>query len=110
MSVESVHTVLTLAFGFSFAGMLASFYQLITTRPASFTLLRTQAQSLVVAVLPFLMLTAPFIIMRNIIRGRKMAGHNFGYAMLATLIAGFWSLLSGTLLVTVFELLGLMTA
>jgi O-antigen/teichoic acid export membrane protein len=110
MSLESVHTLLTLAFGFSVAGMLASFYQLVTTRPPSFTLLRAQARALVVAVLPFLILTAPFIIMRNIIRGRQMEGRNFGYTMLATMIAGFWSLLSGTLLVTTFELLGLMSA
>ena len=110
MSLESVHTILTLAFGFSVAGMLASLYQLVTTRPASFTLLRAQARALVVAALPFLMFTAPFIIMRNIIRGQQMEGRNFGYAMLATVIAGFWSLLSGTLLVAVFEMFGLLSA
>src|SRR5262245_53290703 len=108
MSPESVHTLLTLAFGFSVAGMLASLYQLVTTKPASFTLLRMQAQAMVVAAMAFLMFTAPFIIMRNIIRGRQMEGENFGYAMLATVIAGFWSLMSGTLLVTTFEMFGLL--
>ena len=109
MSPESLHTLLTLAFGFSVAGMLASFYQLVTTRPASFRLLG-QARALAIAFLPFLMFTAPFIIMRNIIRGQHLDGRSFGFTTLATVIAGFWSLMSGTLLVRAFETVGLFAA
>lgn len=110
MSPESVYTLLTLAFGFAVAGMLASFYQLVTTRPASFTLLRAPARASAIAALPFVMFTAPFIIMRNIIRGRQLQDRSFGFAMLATVIAGFWSLMSGSLLVKAIATLGLITA
>lgn len=110
MSPESLHSLLTLAFGFAVAGMLATFFQLVTTKPASFKLLNEQARALAIAALAFLIFTAPFIIMRNIIRGRQIEGRNFVFVMLATVIAGVWSLMSGTLLVKAIESLGLIAA
>jgi hypothetical protein len=103
MSPESIHSLLTLAFGFAVAGMLGSLYQLVTARPPSFQLLGAGAQPSTVVTLPFLMLTAPFIIMRNTIRGRQIEGRSFGFAMLATIVAGYWSLMSGTLVVKAIE-------
>jgi hypothetical protein len=108
MSPESVHSLLTLAFGFAVAGMLGSLYQLVTTRPPSFKLLGARAQPSTVITLPFLMFTAPFIIMRNTIRGRQIEGRGFGFATLATVVAGYWSLLSGTLVVKAIEAIGLL--
>ena len=49
--------------------------------------------------MPFLIFAAPFIIMRNTIRGRRIEGRNFGFAMMAAVLAGFWSLMSGTVVV-----------
>ena len=110
MSPESVHSLLSLAFGFALAGMVASFYQLVTSRPASFTLLNAGPHPSTFAAIPFLILAAPFIIIRNTIRGCEIEDRNFVFAMLATMIAGFWSLMSGTLVIGAIETLGILGA
>ncbi len=98
MSPESIQSLLALAFGFGVAGLLASIYQLRTERPPSFAILRVANRS-PFFILPFLMFTAPFIIMRNAILGANVEDGGFGFAMLATMVAGFWSLMSGTLVI-----------
>jgi hypothetical protein len=50
---------------------------------------------------------APFIIMRNTIRGRRIEGRRFEFVMLATVLAGIWSMMSGTAVVMVLRGLGL---
>ena len=110
MSPESVNSLLSLAFGFAVAGMLGSFYQLVTTRPPSFQLLQANTSPSSVFTLPFLMFTAPFIIMRNTIRGSKIENRSIVFAMLATMVAGFWSLMSGTLVIKAIETLGTLVA
>jgi len=103
MSPESLQSLLALAFGFGVAGLLASMYQLRTERPPSFALLRVPIRSPYFT-LPFLMFTAPFIIMRNTIIGTGVEEGGFGFAMLATMVAGFWSLMSGTLVIQVISI------
>ena len=110
MSPESVHSLLALAFGFAVAGLFASFYQLVTERPPSFKLLSKHTTSSSVLALPFLMFTAPFIIMRNTIRRTQVEEGGFGFAMLATMLAGFWSLVSGALVMNVIEAVSLLVA
>ena len=39
---------------------------------------------------------APFIVMRNTLAGAKIERRRFEFVMVATIIAGFWSLMSGT--------------
>jgi len=56
---------------------------------------------------PFVVFTAPFIIMRNTVRGRRIEGRRFEFVMLATIIAGLWSLMSGSLLMRLIEIVGL---
>jgi hypothetical protein len=46
--------------------------------------------------IPFLVFAAPFIIIRNTVRGRVYEDRNIGFVTLATVIAGFWSLFAGT--------------
>jgi hypothetical protein len=48
------------------------------------------------AAVPFLVFAAPFIIMRNTLRGAKIERRRFEFVMMATVLAGFWSLMSGT--------------
>jgi hypothetical protein len=48
------------------------------------------------AAVPLLIFSAPFIIMRNTLRGRRIERRRFEFVMVATVIAGLWSLLSGT--------------
>ena len=99
MLVEQVEYFFALAIGFAVAGMVASCYQLVTERPASFGLLQRGPRPATFAAVPLLVFAAPFIIMRNTIRGRHIEGRDFGSVMVATIIAGGWSLLSGSVVV-----------
>ncbi len=110
MSAESLHMVLSLALGFAVAGLCSSAYQLATSRPPSFGLLSAGAKPSTVAAVPLLMLAAPFLIMRNTLLGRQQEGRRFEFVFLATLIAGFWSLMSGIVLVTTLQACGVLAA
>ena len=44
------------------------------------------------------MITAPFLIMRNTLLGQRQEGRRFEFVFLATVISGFWSLMSGMVL------------
>jgi hypothetical protein len=105
MLPESLHLFFALALGFAFAGMLGTGYQLATSRPPSFHLLETGPSTSAFAAVPFLVFAAPFIIMRNTIRGRIIEGRSFQLVMIATVIAGLWSLLSGTVAMMALEAL-----
>jgi hypothetical protein len=100
------HATLTavqaLVLGFVFAGLLASGFELFTERRASFALLHSGGL-LAVASVPMLVFSAPFIILRNTVRGRRFEDRPIGFVMLATIIAGFWSLCSGRV---VLDLIG----
>ena len=49
--------------------------------------------------MPLLIVAAPFLIMRNTLLGAREKGRRFQFVFFATLIAGFWSLMSGQVLV-----------
>jgi hypothetical protein len=50
---------------------------------------------------------APFIIMRNTVRGRILEGRRVQFVAIATVIAGFWSMMSGTFVLMLLETAGL---
>jgi len=56
-------------------------------------------------VIPLLVVAAPFLILRNTVLGQRQEGRRFEFVFLATLIAGFWSLMSGLVLVTTLQAL-----
>src|SRR3954451_5621269 len=101
MSIEALQSIIVLLIGFAVAGSLATGYQLVTERPLSFRLLNGGAQAITFLAIPVLTFAAPFVIMRNVMRGR-IRSRRFEFVMLATLIAGLWSLFSGTVVVTAF--------
>ena len=105
MTPESLLNLLSLALGFAAAGMFASAYQLVTDRLPTFGLLSTGPSAQAFAAVPLLMVAAPFLIMRNTLLGRKQEGRRFEFVFLATLIAGFWSLMSGMVLLRAASLL-----
>ena len=107
---DSVRSLLALAIGFAVAGLLSSGYQLLTLRPPSFGLLQDAERNQALAAVPFLVFAAPFIIVRNTIRGRRHEGRNFGFAALAAFLAGFWSLMSGTVVVLALQAIGHLVA
>ena len=110
MSAESVQSLIVLSIGFAVAGSLATGYQFITEKPLSFRLLNGGAQPVTFLAIPVLTFAAPFVIMRNVIRGRRIENRRFQFVMLATIIAGFWSLMSGTVVVMAFNAFALLFA
>lgn len=110
MPVEALHSFLSLAIGFALAGALVSGYQALIRRPPGFGLLARGASAEAFVAVPFLAFAAPFIIMRNTVRGRRIEKQRVEIVMIATVIAGFWSLMSGTALVTLLQVAGVLHA
>ena len=103
LSSGSGHSLMSLAIGFAFAGALATGYHYFTEQPPSFRLVNRGPQAATFAAVPFLIFAAPFMIMRNTIRGARIERRNYGFAALATVLAGLWSLMSGTVVVMALE-------
>jgi len=103
MTPEALQNLLSLALGFAAAGLCASGYQLATSRLPSFSLLSTGPSPQAFAAVPLLVVAAPFLIMRNTLLGRRQEGRRFEFVFLATLIAGFWSLMSGMVMVSTLQ-------
>jgi hypothetical protein len=103
MSPASLQSLVVLLIGFAVAGLLATGYQLVTAQPLSFRLLNQGLRLVTFLSIPVLTFAAPFVIMRNVIRGRRIERRRFEFVMLATVLAGFWSLMSGTVVVTAFK-------
>jgi Family of unknown function (DUF6949) len=106
MSPEQLQSFLALALGFAVAGLLASGYQCVTARPPSFRLISRASRLEALMALPLLIFAAPFIIMRNTLRARRVTGRRFELVMLSTILAGLWSLMSGTVVVMLLEAVG----
>jgi hypothetical protein len=105
ISPETLQSFFALAFGFAFAGLFASGYRLFSKHFPSFRLLEVGPVGTRFAAIPLLMFSAPFIIMRNTIRGRRIEGRRTEIVMVATVIAGLWSLMSGTVVVLALQAL-----
>ena len=101
-----VQSLIVLLIGFAVAGSLATGYQLVTQRPLSFRLLNEGARLVTLLAIPVLTFAAPFVIMRNVIRGRRIERRRFEFVMLATVLAGFWSMMSGTVVVMALHAIG----
>jgi hypothetical protein len=104
--------LLALALGFAVAGLCSSAYRLVTSRLPSFALLNGGARASAFAAVPLLILSAPFLIMRNTLLsdGEEKAVSRFQFVFLATLIAGFWSMMSGRMLILALQACGLFAA
>ena len=79
MSPEALNSLFSLCIGFALAGHAAS-----------------QSFGRSFAAVPFLVFAAPFIIMRNTLLGARIERRRFEFVMIATVLAGFWSMMSGT--------------
>jgi hypothetical protein len=108
MSPDALNSLLSLCLGFAVAGALASGYQAFVQRPAGFGLLQQGVAPKAFAAVPFLVFAAPFIIMRNTLRGKRIERRRFEFVMMATVLSGFWSLMSGTFVVMALRAAGLL--
>src|SRR5580700_5314993 len=105
ISPETIDSFFSLAIGFAVAGLCASGYRLFSRHFPSFRLLEVGPVPARFAAIPLLIFSAPFIIMRNTIRGRRIEGRRTEIVMVATVIAGLWSLMSGTVVVLALQAL-----
>jgi hypothetical protein len=104
VSPEALQSFLALLFGFGVAGLLATGYQAAARQPLSFSLLEQGPKPAAFAAIPVLAFAAPFLIMRVTLfappdRRRFLA------VMVATVMAGIWSLMSGTVVIMALEAL-----
>lgn len=107
MTPEAINSFFSIMIGFAVAGALTSGYQAMADRPAGFGLLTKGAAPTTFAAVPFLVFAAPFIIMRNTVRGRRIERRRFEFVMMATILAGFWSMMSGTFVLMILQASGL---
>ncbi|PSC04429.1 hypothetical protein SLNSH_14270 [Alsobacter soli] len=105
LSPESVEAFQALALGLAFAGMVATGFEALTERRASFTMLETGGARAIASV-PFVVATAPFIILRNTVRGRRTQRRRVTFVALATIIACLWGLACGRVIMDLTMILG----
>jgi hypothetical protein len=108
MSPEALNSLFSICIGFALAGAFASGYQAFAERPAGFGLLQEGMTPRRFAAVPFLVFAAHFIIMRNTLRGVQVERRRVEFVMMATIIAGFWSLMSGTFFVMTLRAAGVL--
>jgi len=84
--------------GFVAAGILGSFYQLVTQRPPAFVLALDTWWAILSSVV-MCAFAGPFIIMRNAVRGRQIEHRPVGWLVLSTMIAVAWSLCAGIVMI-----------
>ena len=108
MSLDALNSLFSLCIGFALAGALSSGYQALVRRPAGFALLQEGVAPRTFAAVPFLVFAAPFVIMRNTLLGQRLERRRFEFVMLATVLAGFWSMMSGTFFLMTLRAAGLL--
>ena len=108
MSPDALNSLFALCIGFSLAGALTSGFQVLVDRPAGFGLLQEGVAPSTFAAVPFLVFAAPFIIMRNTLAGVQIERRRFEFVMMATVIAGFWSMMSGTFFLMTLRVAGVL--
>jgi hypothetical protein len=91
-------------FGMAFSGLLFSAFQYLTDSPPSFSLLQRRGWTAALAV-PLVVMTAPFIILRNTIRGRRFERRSIFFVWLATVIACLWGMAAGRVMLNLVSLL-----
>ncbi|SHF30050.1 hypothetical protein SAMN02745157_2143 [Kaistia soli DSM 19436] len=94
LSVQLFVLLYSVAAGFVTAGIVGSFYQLVTSEPARFALLGSSAPAMLVTFL-FCGVVGPFIIMRNAVAAQRKQRPALGWIVGSVAIAGMWSACSG---------------
>jgi hypothetical protein len=91
------------ACGFVVAALLATGYQLVANRPARFEMVRDVAEASLFGAVGRALLViwaAPYIIMRNAVRGRLVERRPLGWLVASFLIAGIWSVCAGIIVLS----------
>jgi hypothetical protein len=105
ISADAREQLFAVAFGFAFAGLCASFCRLVASRPPGLRMLEAGPMLGRLAAVPLLIFSAPYLIMRSTLRGGSSERRRGEVVMVATVIAGFWSLMSGTAVIMALQAL-----
>jgi len=105
VSPDVIESVFAIAIGFAVAGLCASGHRLAGMHLPSFRMLEAGPMGARFAAIPLLIFSAPYLIMRNTLRGRRLERRRAEFVMVATVIAGLWSLMSGTVVVMALQAL-----
>ncbi|MEM6615622.1 MAG: hypothetical protein AAF619_03745 [Pseudomonadota bacterium] len=87
---------LAIATGYAASGLVASGYQLLTDKPASFQVVPESVPGRLLYV-PVLALGGPVILMRNAVRAQFIEGRPRGWLYATIALASGWSFVSGLL-------------
>jgi hypothetical protein len=106
-SPDRVESLFAVAFGFAFAGLCASGCRAIGLHGPHLRMLEAGPMLGRLAAVPLLIFSAPYLIMRNTLRAGTDAVERprGNVVMMATVVAGLWSLMSGTALVMALQAL-----
>jgi hypothetical protein len=105
ISADVVVSLFAVAFGFASAGLCASGFHLVAQHLPNFRMLEAGPMAGRLAAVPLLIFSAPYLIMRNTLRGEPLERRRGDVVMVATVIAGLWSLMSGTVVVMALQAL-----
>jgi hypothetical protein len=103
-SSDSITSLFALAIGFAVAGLCASGYRLYRNHFPSLRLLQMGPMAARFAAVPLLIFSAPFLIMRNMLRVR-LERPRVEFVLLASAVTALWSLMSGSVIVTALQAL-----
>jgi hypothetical protein len=102
MSQESMQAFFALAIGFAASGFSCSAFQLLAKRQADFHLVLEGSGWFAAGAAFLLLFTTPYMIVRTVVFGGGREVRKFQFVTMATVLAGLWSLISGSLLVQVY--------
>jgi hypothetical protein len=102
LSAEEIALFQALLVGFAFSGFLANTFNWLTERQPSFRMLEVGGIGAVASV-PLVVFSAPFIILRNTVRGRRYQKRSLIFDFVATLIACGWSMVAGRVIISLFQ-------
>lgn len=102
LTPAALESLLALALGLAAAGLIASTFEMVTEQRASFRMLES-GDFRAVACVPLIVFSAPFLILRNTVRGKTIEGRPFFFVMAATIIACFWGMMCGRLMMDIVQ-------
>jgi hypothetical protein len=94
----------SLLFGFALAGLVATGFEVLTRRQASFRLLEEGGPAALASV-PLVVFSAPFILLRHLLTRRRHEKASIAPVMLTTVLACFWSIVCGRVALDLMALL-----
>ena len=91
---ETTAFAMAVATGIVAAGLMSSFYRLLSGRPLSFSLLTAPLPDVLTGIAT-LVFAGPAVIMRNAVRARLLEQRAWIWLCMSAMIATFWSFMSG---------------